>query len=202
VKEEYYKNYVEFLNQIPKSRFIDYRQFIKHPTEKIKSQKKKPKKDVMTDLTTANKKSIKAGELLHPFEFYLDDHHSKFFQGDKSLHMVKMDAKNEFKALDAAKRLKYIKLSEKAYDELENPKKELTELLTKDEAQLLFESYGFPSKVIHKQFYHQYVTNTMGKYPDVSFGDRSRLISEDYHSLSESERKALKLKHKNVSLMF
>jgi hypothetical protein len=202
VKEEYYKNYVEFLNQIPKTRFIDYRQFIKNPTEKTKSKKKKPKIVVMTDLTTANKKSIKAGELLHPFEFYLDDHHSKFIQGDKSLNTVKMEAKNEFKTLNAAQKLKYIKLSEKAYDELENPKKELTELLTKDEAQLLFESYGLPSKVIHKQFYNQYVVNVTGKYTDVSFSDRSKLISEDYKSLSESENKALRLKHKHVSLIF
>ena len=135
---------------------------------------------------------------LHPYEFFYRKYEDKF-KGNKQ--SAKNDARNEYKLLDAEEKLKYIKLCEKAFDGLENPSKPLTELLTKDETQLLFESYGLPPKVVHKVFYNHYFAIMQAKYSDFNFGERAKLISDSYKNLSESEKNASLKKHKNVCLL-
>ena len=136
--------------------------------------------------------------MLHPHDFYYEKYKEKFLQENKGSSLVAYtNARSEYKKLDDKKKLKFIKKSESAYDEVENQNKLFSQIISKDDLQLLFESYGMPKCSINKNFYNFYMKFAFSKF-DGDFSQRSTAASDAYKMLSQSERMELTKKHQEV----
>ena len=122
-------------------------------------------------------------------------------ESGKHAYQAKLDARVQFRNIDEKKRLKFIKQCEELYDQIEHPNKLLGTLLTKEERQLLFESYGLP-KEIPKQFHNYYVRISYNSVPDTPFSEKFKIINEAYKKLPLAKKNELVKQHQSVSLKF
>jgi hypothetical protein len=135
-----------------------------------------------------------------PYEFYFKKYENKFMEGEKSVYYAKVKARTQFKQLDNKKKVKFVKQCEEHYDEQQDTSKRLSALLNKAEIQLLFESYDLPKTVpINVNAY--YTKLHFNDYPEAQMGERFKLISDSFKSLSDSAKAEFAKKHQKVSLI-